>query len=182
AERRRARDLADRLLRLEALRDEGPAGTAPRRPASQVAPLSPAPAGDAMPRAGPQSGAVVADSVATLLDAQTALVEFVTGAYGAPTTVFVITRSLDPSGGPASIRAYTAPSADSLAPRIGRFLALLEGGGDAPQVGASIAAATIDSALELAGPRVTHLIIAPDGPLHRVPFDAIRLRSGAPLA
>src|SRR6185369_11753528 len=78
----------------------------------------------------------------------------------------------------AGSRAFELPSADSLAPSIERLVALLESGaqgeGPARALGAALLGAA-DSALP-AG--ITRLVVVPDGPLHRVPFDALRLRDG----
>ena len=171
AERRRARDLADRLIQLAALRatpsengDKGEAkGEKDRRPET----------------------AATADSIAAALpDAHTALLEFVTGARGAPTTLFAVTRP--PSAGGigirrAALRAFILPSADSLAPRIARFVALLESGRDAGDLARSIGAVTLDSVLDALGPGVTRLVIVPDGPFHRLPFDALRTADDTPI-
>jgi tetratricopeptide (TPR) repeat protein len=133
AERRRARDLADRISQLSALG------------ANNVAPAATA-------------YGVTVGTVASLLDSNTALIEFVTGARGAPTTVFVVRRD--------TIRAYGAPSADSLAAPIARFVALLEAGQDPRDLARALGAELIN----VAAPRI---IIVPDGPLHRLPFDAL---------
>jgi hypothetical protein len=130
AERRRARDLADRIEELSAL-GANHAATA---------------------------YGIAVDEVSALLDSNTALVEFVTGARGAPTTVFVVRRD--------TIRAYGAPSADSLAAPIARFVALLEAGQDPRDLARALGAELI----HVAAPRI---IIVPDGPLHRLPFDAL---------
>ena len=180
-ERRRARDLADRLVRLAALRNEA-VDTSSRESAKP--PGSRTLNGDVAARAAEEQGA--ADSVAAVLpDQHTALIEFVTGSYGAPTTVLVVTRAPVVSQfGPhtATIRTYRAPSADSLAQPIERLVALLESGNDAAALSRTVAAATVDTALRELGASVTHLIIVPDGPLYRVPFDALRTSDGTALA
>jgi tetratricopeptide (TPR) repeat protein len=133
AERRRARDLADRIAQLSAL---DPNNAAPSATAYRV----------------------TADSVAGMLDSTTALVEFVTGARSAPTTVFVVSRT--------GVSAYPAPSADSLAAPIGRFVALLEAGQDPRALARSLGAALVKF-------DARRIIVVPDGPLHRLPFDAL---------
>ncbi len=181
AERRRARDLANRLVRLAALRDES-VDTSSQAGAKPPGSLTRS--GDVAARATAEQGD--ADSVAAVLpDGHTALVEYVTGAYGAPTTVFVVTQSQ--VGSPlgirsAALRTYTAPSADSLAGPIERLVALLEGGDDAVSLSTTIAASILDVALRDVGAGVTHLIIVPDGPIYRVPFNALRTADGEPLA
>jgi hypothetical protein len=181
AERRRARDLADRLIRLAALRadpvgDSAASASHPRAATETVA-------GDVVLR--PDGDRGTADSIsAALPDAHTALLEFVTGARGAPTTLFVVTRPSGVGGiaaGRASLSAYVLPSADSLAPAIGRYVALLESGREAAGLARAIAAVTLDSALRVLGPGVTRLVIVPDGPLHRLPFDALRSADDTPL-
>ena len=102
AERRRARELVDRLTQAEALRvDSAPASGA--RTGAWLRPRS----------------ITAADARAALPDGRTALIEYVTGVDGAPTTAFVVTRS------------------------------------------------GIDAKVFVA-----------DGPLHRLPFDALRLADG----
>lgn len=176
AERRRARDLADRLIRLAALksdRDTNAASASRENVATGT--------GKVLVR--PANGRGAADSVAAALpDTHTAFLEFVTGAYGAPTTLFILARPTDGAVGAAAVlRAVVLPSADSLAPQIGRFLALIESGRDAGPVARSLGSATLDSALALLGPDITHLIIVPDGPLYRVPFDALRTSDGTTI-
>jgi CHAT domain len=181
AERRRARDLADRLIQLAALR-AGPVGDS-EVDGSALGVGTETVAGDVVLRPGGDRG--TADSIAAALpDAHTALLEFVTGARGAPTTLFVVTRPSGVGGigvGRASLSAYVLPSADSLAPSIARYVALLESGQEAGGLARSIAAVTLDSALGALGPGITRLVIVPDGPLHRLPFDALRSADDTPL-
>jgi hypothetical protein len=163
AERRRARELGDRLLAafsLDADRLDG-AGGGGRRHAAAPAVTS----------------ATTAAAIARLLpDGQTALVEYVTGAFGAPTTAFLITRR-----GAPSPRAYILPPADSLAGAIGRFVALISKGEMAPADARALGGALMDPVLRGVGPEITRLLIVPDGPLHRVPWDALLQADGHPL-
>jgi CHAT domain-containing protein len=176
-ERRRARDLADRLVRLAALRNVPGAG--PGTPARTGDTLT----GDIAVRASGEPGS--ADSVgASLPDSHTALLEYVTGARGTPTTLFVVARGRVAAGlgvGRAALHAFVLPSADSLAVGIARFVALIESGHDAGALARSLGAATLDSAFAVLGPEVTRLIIVPDGPLYRMPFDALRTAGGTPV-
>jgi CHAT domain-containing protein/tetratricopeptide (TPR) repeat protein len=151
AERRRARELGQRLLEASALETSAPAGGAPT---ALTAPMD------------------AAEVAALLPDDSTALIEYVTGATGAPTTAFVVTRR----GGPA--RAHVLSPADSLTGAIGRFLALVARGENAPAEAGALGAAVLEPALAGLDPGVTRLVIVPDGPLHRVPWDALRLRDG----
>ena len=151
AERRRARELSRRLYEASAL-ETSPAGAAGR----------PAPAAPAMST----------DELAGLLpDDSTALVEYVTGALGAPTTAFVVTRRA------GLVRAEVLPPADSLTGAIGRLIALVAKGESTPPE-ASTLAETLLGVVGSLDARVTRLIIVPDGPLHRVPWDALRLSDG----
>ena len=152
AERRRARELADRLLQNTAL-ERGESGLSDKPHELQ--------------RVG------VADVAAQLPD-HTALLEFVTGALGAPTTVFVVTRQR----GGAKIRARVLPPADSLTGAIARFLALVARGENVPADAATLGGLLLEPAVAELAPDVTRLVIVPDGALHRVPWDALRLRDG----
>jgi CHAT domain-containing protein/tetratricopeptide (TPR) repeat protein len=147
AEQRRARTLAERLEQAQAL--GAAAGSSHRETLA----------------ASQAEGAE-----ATVTDSSTALLEYVAGSDGAPTTLFVLTR-----GGS---RAFALPPADSLAEPIARLVALLESGssgeGPARALGAALLG-PVDTALP-AG--ITRLVVVPDGPLHRVPFDALRLHDG----
>jgi CHAT domain-containing protein/tetratricopeptide (TPR) repeat protein len=161
AERRRARELADRLAQARALR----------------ATATPAPAGGATtPPERPEGRPVRAGDVARLLpDERTAIVEFVTGVSGAPTTALVVTRD---RSGAARVRGRTLATADALVAPIARLHAVLEQGGAADALAAELGAALLEPLAELLGDGVTRLVIVPDGPLHRVPWDALRIAPG----
>jgi CHAT domain-containing protein len=147
AERRRARTLADRLTQADALRES-----------------------DGVPQAHRDQPATALEIAAALPDERTALVEYVAGSEGAPTTLFLVTRR--------GVAARLLPSADSLARPIERFAALLEDGEPADALSRTLGAAVLGPVAELAPDGVARLIIVPDGPLHRVPFDALRLPGG----
>jgi tetratricopeptide (TPR) repeat protein len=146
AEERRARTLADRLTQADALRETVEAG-APHR----------------------DHAATASEIVAAMPDDSTALLEYVAGTDGAPTTLFVVTR-----GG---VNGYRLPSADSLTEPIARLIALLEGGRKADSLTRRLGRIVLGPAAALAS-GVTRLIVVPDGPLHRLPFDALRLPDG----
>ncbi len=150
AERWRAREITERLARAAALR------TGQSATASGTA-LSNAPARTA------------ADITRALGDDRTALLQLV-AAEGAPITVFVVQRGV--------VRARVLPPIDSLGSMVARFGSLLESGADAARLGRTLGAALLDSVLPLLDPRVTRLVIVPDGSLHRLPFDALRLPDG----
>jgi CHAT domain-containing protein len=154
AERRRARELGDRLAQAQALTMSRP--RARGQPSTTEIPTV-----DAL--------------AATLPDDSTALLQYVTGGLGAPTTLFVITRS---GTSASAVRAHVSAPADSLAPTIGRFLALLESGGGAESVARELGEILLWPALEHLGPRIKRLVVIPDGPLHRVPLDGLKLADG----
>jgi CHAT domain-containing protein len=150
AERRRARQLMDALLQAEALQAD----------------VKPAP-----PSARRGAGSVTADSVAASIpDERTALLEFVVGARGGPATLFVAVR--------AGVRVRTLALGDSLSADVARFAALLEAGTDPDELAHALGQALLAPALADLGPEVTRLVIVPDGPLHRIPWDALRLADG----
>jgi tetratricopeptide (TPR) repeat protein len=113
------------------------------------------------------------NDVQRVLDDDTAILEFVTGRGGEPTTLFAIWRT--------GAKAYTLAAADSLAPVVARFVAALESGLPARALARSLGAALIDSALRALPAQVRHLRIAPDGPLHHLPFDALETATGERL-
>ena len=160
AERRRARELAERMTRTRALLEHDATAGAPRDPAT----------GDSLSAARTLTFAEAADA---LPDERTALLEYVTGARGAPTSLFVVTRGRTQGQG-----AWVLRSADSLVADIGRLVGLLEGGNDPRELERALGSALLDSALRALPAAVTRLVIVPDGPLHRVPWDALRLPDG----
>jgi tetratricopeptide (TPR) repeat protein len=146
AEQRRARTLADRLNQADALRETSEPGVLHR-----------------------DHGATAAEIVAAMPDDSTALLEYVAGSEGVPTTLFVVTR-----GG---VEAHRLPPADSLAEPVARFVALLESSQPGDALAASLGRAVLGPVAALpAG--ISRLVVVPDGPLHRLPFDALRLPGG----
>ena len=148
AEQRRARSLTDRLNQADVLREEGVA------------------AGTRAHRTRPATAA----ELAAALPAGTALLEYMAGSEGAPTTLFAVTR--------AGVRAYLVPSADSLAAPVRRLVALLEDGAEPEAIARSLGTALLGPVADSLPPEVTRLLVVPDGPLHRVPFDVLRLPDG----
>lgn len=181
AERRRARELAERLVRARALH----AGDAAAAPASsdRATPATTSAARDASPK--PAARTTAASVAAAIPDDRTAVLEYVTGVMGAPTTLFVVTRAARGAAGvrpdETGVRAYVLPPADSLVDDVARFVALVEGG-DPRALARPLGARLLDPALARLAPGVTRLVIVPDGPLHRVPWDALRLADGRYVA
>ncbi len=157
AERRRARELADRLLQARTLQS-----------GDQAEARDPLPDG----------ARVTSDEVARLMPDSTAILEYVTGSLGAPTTLLVVTRAS--AGG--RVRAYQLAPADSLKAPIGRLAASIQGGSEGGDLSSALGDALLAPALSGLDAGVRHLIIIPDGPVHRVPFDALRLPDGRYLA
>ena len=153
AEQRRARLLTDRLHQALALR-EGAAPPSDSEPAS-------------VERARPLSAEEIARA---LPDSGTAVLEYVAGSEGAPTTLFVVTR--------AGVRAAVLPGADTLAPAIRRLVAMVEGGGRPDALTRQLGEALLEPARRLLPAGVQRLLVVPDGPLHRLPFDALVLADG----
>ncbi|HET9275938.1 MAG TPA: CHAT domain-containing protein, partial [Gemmatimonadales bacterium] len=100
----------------------------------------------------------------------TAVLEFV-AAPGAPTTVFVVQRG--------AIGALALAASDSLADQVARFRALVEGGADAGRLARELGAALVEPVIPLLGSGVRRIVIVPDGVLHRLTFEALRLADGA---
>ena len=170
AERRRARELAERLVRVHALHAAGDSAAA-----------SPVRLRGASHPADAPSAGLAAAVAAAIPDERTAVLEYVTGVMGAPTTLFVLTRHAGGAGASA-VRGHALARADSLVDDVARFVALVEGGGDPEALGRALGATLLDSALAALPPAVTRLVVVPDGPLHRVPWDALRLADGRYLA
>ncbi len=149
AERRRARDLQDQRLRAEAM------------------------AGGTHRSADLLAGSIV--SLATLSraipDDSTAVLEYVTGrGLRATTTVFVVTRS--------TIRARTLAPADSVADDIGVFDDLIDQRRSTDAIASALGARLLSPALTALPAHIVRLSIVLDGPLHRIPFAALRVSDG----
>jgi CHAT domain-containing protein/tetratricopeptide (TPR) repeat protein len=151
AERRRARDLVDALLRARTAASDSI--TAGEHQAATAVPVVELPAVEA-----------------ALPDDSTAFIEYVVGVARQPTTAFVITRT--------GATAYILPTVDTLSGDISLFASLIEGGARARDLGRRLASAFLSPCLVGLSPSIHRLIIVPDGPLHRVPFDALVLADG----
>lgn len=152
AERRRARDLRDQLLRTRRTED----GNGGRR---------------ARPGLLPASDVTLQELAGALPDHRTAFLEYVVGRGSDPTTLFVVTRD--------TARFYRLQSFDSLIDPLARFPALLESGLSDSVNAASLGRALLGPALADLPASVDRLIIVPDGGLHRLPFAALRIRARA---
>ena len=108
--------------------------------------------------------------VPTVPDQRTAVLEFVTGLRGEPTTLFVLSSK--------GTSALSRPPADSIAADIQAFSAMIEAGARADTLARRLGDAVFGSALESLPADVSRLVIIGDGPLQHLPFDAVRLRDG----
>jgi tetratricopeptide (TPR) repeat protein len=150
SERRRARTLADRLLRSSYL-DGNRAAVRELR--------------------GKLTGLGRGDRI-DLADS-TAILEFIAGTEGQPSSVLVVTRD--------GVRGYGLPSVDSIAPIATRIAALLETGAPAVVPARLLGAALLDEAVAGLPAGINRLILVPDDLLHGIPFDALRLANGSQL-
>ena len=157
AERRRARELADRLAQAQGLH--------------RGAPLNEADAASAG-----RSHVGAADVIAGIPDDSTAILEYITGSLGAPTTLFVLTRGTAARSGPAVV---PLPPVDSLSDQILRLEALVQSGDSAGPLARTLGETLLQPATSRLSPAIRRLVIIPDGLLHRLPFDALRLANGA---
>ncbi|HEX7050966.1 MAG TPA: CHAT domain-containing protein [Longimicrobiales bacterium] len=157
AERRRARELLDRMVRAAAVLERS--GTSR----------------DSAAAARSSAGATAGwqEIAAAIPDERTAVLEFVTGQGGEPTTLFAITRS--------GLHAEVLPPADTLEDDIARFVALLGAGADAGPLARALHAAVLESALAALPRGADRLVIIPAGPFQRLPFDALVAGDGARL-
>jgi len=82
-----------------------------------------------------------------------------------------------------SVQAVPIAGGEDLEEEIKLWLPLLERGDPAePAGGGRLATQVLAPVTAKLGPEIRQLLIVPDGPLHRVPFDALRTSPGGPLA
>lgn len=149
SERRRARDLRDRLALAASWRNTS----------STTAGAISAPA------------MAMIDLQRSLPDSQTALIMMDAGQDGARGTAFILTRK--------SLSAHPLPTVDNIAPRIRRLISLLESGRDASVESRALGSLLIAPLLpRLDGAAITRVVFLPEGVLHRLPFDVLRLPDG----
>jgi CHAT domain-containing protein/tetratricopeptide (TPR) repeat protein len=160
AERRRARELGDRLIRAASLTAPADGAAEPARPGWGAA--SAPPAGAHRFRA-------------SLSEGGTAALVYVTGRGDEPTTLFVATAD--------TLVALKVATVDALDPRVSRAVGLLAG--RSPGAAGSLRDlfdALVAPALPWLGPTITRLVIVPEDVLHHVPFAALTSPDGLPLA
>jgi len=152
SERRRARDLADRLEILAATATgDGDPGSRPPHPT-------------------PRTPAEILDR----LDQTSALVSFATGRGGEPTTAFVLHAGI--------VTAHRLRPVDSLAAAVARAHALLSSGAPLPApIARALAAELVDPWIATLPAGVRTLVIVPDDVLHHVPFAFLPSHDGTPI-
>lgn len=151
-ERLRARDVVERRVRAVALVQDSTVALRALRP-------------------GRGGGSVV--TLAELrrsLAPDEAVVTYVLGVDGAPTTAFVVARD--------SVQVHRLPGRDAIMPPLQRFLQLAARGTEATGASRQLGEALLAPVLASVPARVRRLVISPDGDLHRLPFDALQLADG----
>ena len=103
----------------------------------------------------------------------TAVVSYIVGRGGEPTTAFVLTRD--------TLVSVQLEPIDSLAPRIERFGAFLQAGRLIAPLARELATALFDPLLRALPLPITRVVLVPDGALHRLPFAALTHPSGSAL-
>lgn len=151
AERRRGRELHDRLMRAEAVAGSSIDTVRWKARRAESGPLDPS-------------------AVLAALGDSTALLHYVGGGTGERSLVLVLARGVR--------RVVELPPLDSVRGDIDRFVSLLTSGAPAPAPARQLSQLLVDGAVAVLPPDVRRLVIIPDGPLHRLPFDALQLSSG----
>lgn len=156
AERQRARSLYEKMILADIGRDMGleESGVARSLPAA--------------PR--PLSSAEVRES---LPDGAGAVVEFVTGRGGEPTTAFLLTRD--------RVQAVNLPAVDSLRRDIHLMRTLVESGRPPGPLASHLGLTLFQPLLSHLPEEVSRLVIIPSDALHRIPFDLLEPDSSGPL-
>jgi hypothetical protein len=99
-----------------------------------------------------------------------AVVAYITGRGGEPTTAFVLTRD--------TLLSVDLPPIDSLSASISAFTAFLRAGAQPAALTVTLSAQLLIPALQLLPASVTRIVVVPDGELHRLPFVALHGRTG----
>jgi CHAT domain-containing protein/tetratricopeptide (TPR) repeat protein len=144
AERRRARVLRDALLRTRNAK---------------------APHGAVRSAFALDASRVTLDAVAKAMPAKAALIEFVAGRGGQPTTAIVITRGGD--------FAIPVAPVDSLRNGIDRFLTVVQSARADSIVSSALGEAILGKVLRRLPSDITDLVLVPEDALHRLPFAAL---------
>lgn len=142
AESVRARELLDRVIGHAALADSLPA------------------------RAHAMRGSHALEEIQRALRPDEALLDFVAGRRGEPTTLFAVTAR--------DIRHWVLPPADSLAPLLHRLQSLLQAGDATGGLSRRVGTMLLGAVLPTFPAGITRLIVVPDGPLHDAPFETLR--------
>lgn len=148
-ERLRARDVVERRLRTVALIRDSTLATRVLRPGRNEPAL------------------VNLGELQLSLANDEAFVSYVLGVDDAPTTAFVVTRD--------TVQLLRMPTRAVLLPDIVRFLHLAPSGVEATAAGRRLGAALLSPVFARLPTSITRIIVSPDGALHRVPFDALRM-------
>jgi tetratricopeptide (TPR) repeat protein len=117
-----------------------------------------------------RANATVLRTVQQSLAPGTALVVYAGGSQTARTALMVITRN--------SAKGLTLAPLDSLDRDIVRWLALLESGEGGTGAGRRVAQGVLSTALRGLPASIRRLVIVPQGPLYRVPFQALPFGPG----
>lgn len=153
AERRRARELLDRMLEADASLVRGAGATDSGSVTRHVADF-----------------AALERVVGAIPDASTAIVEYAGGVRDGPLTAFVMQK-----GG---AKARVLPPLGPARGQIARLAGLLNSGAGPGTVDRDLGALLLDPVISMLDPGITRLVIVPDGPLHYLPFDALKLPDG----
>ena len=119
------------------------------------------------------AAAILDADVRRVLPESTAVLTFVTGRGGEPTTVFVLTRD--------RVAAVAADPVDDHMLELERFAALVAAGENPTDLARRLGDVFLNAGLALLPGGISHLVLVPDGPLHRIPFDVLRARDDKPL-
>ncbi len=103
----------------------------------------------------------------------TAVVSYIVGHGGEPTTAFVLTRD--------TLLSLRLAPIDSLAPGIERFAAFLQAGRLMAPLARELSSALIYPVVRALPSHITRVVLVPDGALHRLPFAALTHQSGRAL-
>jgi len=154
AERQRARGLFEAMIRADAARGVSLSAPLARDTSSPEAPT-------------PYTAAELQE---ILPDRGMAVLHFVTGVGGEPTTVFALTAG--------EIQVARLEPVDSLRSEIRRLEAMVRSGMEPTSTELELGRRLLQPAIALLPAPVQRLAIVPDGALHRVPWDVLRLENG----